>query len=299
MENKITKAEIKTLQIFDLVLRMKSIKGAAEALNISHSTVSKSIKNMRVQHGDPIFFRVNRQLEATVFARNLHKNVQSLLMKNSVQPEASYSLGHEQLVISSAPHISTNIIPLTFHLAKEEQINAVVHVPLPEATENYSAHLLSKSIDVIFDYEPVNHPDILYRKLFKEELCIVCSKNHPRISQSLTQKEYLQESHALIEGKSPVIRNAENRLDSLFLNKNVEFQSSCYIDLLSVVEVSELICVVPTSLFLKFNNAFMIKSPRYNFGLGFKEPMLYMSYRKDFQSDIDKNPIMKLLEKIR
>ncbi|RJT19675.1 LysR family transcriptional regulator [Buttiauxella izardii] len=296
MKDKITKAELKAFQILDLVLRLKSIKGAASALDISQATVSKTLQNMRELYNDPIFFRVSRQLEPTVFARSLHKRIQLKLKSNTARPDSSELIpGSERLVISSAEHISPNIIPLTFHLAKDEKINSVIHVPLPDSPEN---DLLNKSVDVVFDYYPINHPDIIYKKLLKEELCIACSENHPRISHSMTQKEYLQESHALLKGKSPVIRMNDSKPGDSLIGKNVEFESGSYIDLLSVVEVSDLICIIPTSIFVKFSSVFMIKAPRYNFNLGFKAPMLYMSYRKNFQNDFEKYPIMKLLEKI-
>lgn len=255
---------------------------------------------MRIFYSDVLFSRKNNEFTPTLFALTLQRDIQDMLHPAETCPR---SVGvpprRYPLVISSTDYVANNVIPLTFNLAKEQNIAGVRLVPLPVVRVGFPDVLLDNSIDVIFDYEPIYHPDIVYRKLFKEEVCIICSKDHPRFSQSINLKNYTSETHAILEEHYLIREWIADDAGNLLSGMNIGFCCNNYIDLLSVVEITEMICIIPMSVFLKLNMSFAIKILNHNFGSGFKEPDVYMSYRKSLQEDVTKQAIFRLLEKMR
>jgi len=292
--------ELRILKIFDTVMRLKSTKDAAISLNVSSSSITYAIKKMRTIYSDVLFIRKNKQFTPTPFALTLHEKIQDLLhpteSKTDLKP---LPVKRYPLVISSTDYVANNVIPLTFNLAKEQKITGIRIVPLPVSRGAFSGSLLDNSIDVIFDYEPIYHPEIMFRKLFKEEVCIICSKDHPRLSQWINLKNYAAETHAVLEEQHLINEWGACEGDNLLPDINIGFCCNNYIDLLSVVEITEMICILPMSVFLKLNMSFAIKSLNHNFGPGFKEPDVYMSYRKNLHDEEGKRAIIKLLEKMR
>ncbi|MBU9845033.1 LysR family transcriptional regulator [Rahnella ecdela] len=293
-------AELRLLKIFETVIRLKNMKDAAISLNISSSSVSYAIKKMRIIYSDVLFIRINKQFTPTLFALKLHSEIQPMLHSADAGTLRDYAPLHSYpLVISTTDFVANNVIPLTFNLAKEQNIVGIRLVPLPTSRVMFPEVLLDNSVDVIFDYEPVYHPQILFRKLFKEEVCIICSKDHPRFSQSINYKNYISETHAVLEEQHLTKEWSTNGGDNLLPDVNIGFCCNNYIDLLSVVEITEMICIIPMSVFLKLNMSFAIKILNHNFGSGFKEPNVYMNYRKNLHEEDGKDIVMKLLKKMR
>lgn len=292
--------DLRILKIFDAVMRLKSTKDAANSLNVSSSTITYAIKKLRTIYSDVLFIRRNKQFAPTLFALTLHEKIQDILYPAEVITDPMpFPPTRYPLVISSTDYVANNVIPLTFNLAKEQNITGIRVVPLPVSRVAFPDSLLDNSIDVIFDYEPIYHPEIMFRKLFKEEICIICSKDHPRLSQWINLKDYAAETHAVLEDHNLIKEWGTCEGDNLLPEVNIGFCCNSYIDLLSVVEITEMICIIPMSVFLKMNMSFAIKSLNHNFGPGFKEPNVYMNYRKNLHDEEDKRAILKLLEKMR
>lgn len=293
-------AELRLLKIFDAVMRLKCTKDAANSLNISSSSVTYAIKKMRQIYSDVLFVRKNKQFTPTLFALSLHDKIQDMLNPAEIKEDYTFVQSQQySLVISSTDYVANNIIPLTFNLAKEQNINGVRLVPLPASHGEFLDSLLDKSIDVIFDYDPIYHQEVMFRKLFKEEVCIICSKDHPRLSQSINLKNYVAETHAVLEQQHLIKEWGTPEWENLLPGLNIGFCCNNYINLLSAVEVTEMIGIIPVSVFLKLNMSFSIKSLNHNFGPGFKEPDVYMNYRKNLRDEEGKKSIFKLLEKMR
>jgi DNA-binding transcriptional LysR family regulator len=288
------------LHIFDVVMKRRSMTEAAISLNMTPSRVSMAMKKLRELYSDPLFIRKKNVLEPTEFARILHREIQQNLQKSNITNELQIiDSDQNQLLISCSPHIATNVIPLAFQLIQELPLISMKHIDLPMSRKDHTKFLIDNAVDIIFDYTPVDHPDIFFRRLFKEEYCIVCYNNHPRLSHSITLKEYAQETHAVLETPSSHERKSDYSQHIHNEDKIIGFCSHYYLDLLAVVEVSDMICTLPQNIYLKLRASFNVKSLNYNFNLGFKKPSLYMSYLKELKKSKYKSILLKKMEKMR
>ncbi|AVY99717.1 hypothetical protein DAI21_19680 [Lelliottia sp. WB101] len=289
---KTEKVEAERLKIFDMVMQTQNLSHAAASLNISYSSVHLAIRKLRVLYNDLLFIHDKKAMVPTAFAIMLYNEIQASLYKS--QPN-SFMNNEEpdnlRFVFSCESHIATIVTPLAFLSMQNVAPFPLVHLPLPSTVQNKKDILLKNKVDVILDYAPLEHEDIFSKRLFKEDYVIVCSNNHPRLLQSISHKEFCQEKHAV--QTSPSGADTQTK----FSNAHCAlFSSHNYLDLLAIVEVSELICVVPLNIYLKLNLAFNIKTLSYNFKLNIQNTSLYINYLKDLFRPVEK---AYLLEKIK
>jgi len=294
IHHKLSKAEIGRIRIFNTVMKTKSMSQTAFALSISHSSVYLAIKKLRLLYNDVLFIREKNSLIPTEFAKRLH--TESLAMLNNQQDvqSANVETDKQRFVFACAPHIAATVIPVTYLLMEQSISFPLEHTALPVSPEGRADLLLSNKADVIFDYEPIQHEDIFFKRLFKEDYAIVCRNDHPRLSDSISLKEFSYEKQAAL-GCSSLF---DNLLDE-GQTANVFFSSHYYLDLLAMVEVSDIICVIPLNIYLKLHASFDIKSLNYKFKLNVKKTSLYINYLKDPSRRKDKNDLLKKIAMMR
>ena len=289
---KTEKVEAERLKIFDTVMQTKNLSHAAALLNISYSSVHLAIRKLRVLYNDLLFIHDKKTMVPTAFAVMLHSEMQASLCKAQRNSDLSNDEPDDlRFVFACESHIAAIVTPLAFLSMQNGTPFPLVHQPLPSTVQAKMDNLLNNKADVILDYAPLEHEDIFSKRLFKEDYVIVCSNNHPRLLQSITHKEFCQEKHAV--QTTPSGTDTQTK----FSNAHCAlFSSHNYLDLLAIVEVSELICVVPLNIYLKLNLAFNIKTLSYNFKLNIQNTSLYINYLKDPFRPVEK---AYLLEKIK
>ncbi len=293
MHLKLSKADIARILIFNTVMKTKSMTQTAHALNISHSSVYMAIKKLRVLYNDELFVHDKKGLLPTEFANRLHTEMLGL-HNSQLKVQASADSSHRtHFIFSCAPHLAATVIPLTYQVMQETLSFSLEHKPLPDTPEARIELLLNNKADVIFDYAPVQHDDIYFKRLFTEDYAIVCRKEHPRFSDAISLKEFYQEKQAAV--------GCLSRFDNLIQESNTDnvfFSSHYYLVLLSMVEVSDIICVIPVNIYLKLHASFNIKSLSYRFKVNTKKTYLYINYLKDPTRIKDKDVLLKKIEKM-
>src|SRR5436305_7824856 len=67
------------LQVFDVLLRERSLTRAARVLNVTQPALSKTLARLRRYFQDPLFVRVSLRMEPTSKALSLEASVRSVL----------------------------------------------------------------------------------------------------------------------------------------------------------------------------------------------------------------------------
>jgi DNA-binding transcriptional LysR family regulator len=291
IHHKLSKAEIGRIRIFDTVMKTKSMSQTALALNVSHSSVYLAIKKLRLLYNDVLFIRDKSLLVPTEFAKRLHTESLAILKNQQEIQPAHVETDKHRFIFACAPHIAATVIPVTYLLMEQSILFPLEHMALPVSPEARIDLLLNNKADVIFDYEPIQHEDIFFKRLFKEDYAIVCRNDHPRLSNSISLKEFSYEKQAAL--------GCSSSIDNLIDTENVFFASHYYLDLLAMVEVSDIICVIPLNIYLKLHASFDIKPLNYKFKLNVKKTCLYINYLKDPSRQKDKNDLLKKIEMMR
>lgn len=303
MESK-SQIDLNLLRFFTQIYKYKSISLTAKELDLSSAIVSTNLRKLRDFFDDVLFIRRNKSLLPTAFADSLYLHIyQGMAMVESGLESINISPGRQRsVVIGSTPYITSQVVPLIMQLKSQDPSLVDVgisHIVLPSTVESITSLLESSQADIVLTYTPLNNNNMKCKRLFSDSLEIVCSKQHSYLTQNaITKAEYQNGSHAVLDTLSPALHNIKQLIETHFPNRKIGFSSSYYLDLLAVIEVSDMIGIVPQMLFSKMRTSFNIKSLSYNFTLGFRPPPLYVVFRKDRLFDPSMKWILDIVNKL-
>jgi len=283
------------LTTFHAIYSQKSVTKASVLLNISPSAVSQSLNKLRGYFSDPLFVREGSNLSATVTAVNLfsatQESFETLTRNVSVYMN---STARNRLIVSCPPYISMRVLPVLIALVKDIMPNTkVVHADNGSSVMLSSEALQYRKADLVFDCDPHYSSSSITYQILSEELMFVCRKDHPRLSTSLNKDQAVLEQFSILESDGPAIKLAQQSITDNIGERIFCFRSSSLFSILSVVENSDTVAIIPTWLFKKFHTTFNIKSLSTEFPL---LPInIYMVHNK---TSLQNKSLGKIVEKI-
>lgn len=159
--------EINKVIYFSRVYEFKSIRKAAEAINMSAGSLSKSIKSLESELDIKLFIPDGRNIIATDSAHKLYQKSQVL-----IQAYHDFNSEKEELKQNtSIIRIGSWEIFTTYFIAQfcrdevsTENFEIEVLEKTPHALEK---SILENEIDIGISYAPITHPDLEYYKISK------------------------------------------------------------------------------------------------------------------------------------
>ncbi len=245
MESTLRGVDLNLLTVFDAVMQEQNITRAAHNLGMSQPAVSNAVARLKVMFNDELFMRQGRGIQPTQRARQLFGPIRQALqlirneLPSSVfQPESSTRLF--KLAICSpcdlrfAPKIMSNVY--------QQAPNVQLHLDA-EFDRLLSERMRYQEIDFVIDYARFDEQGFSSTEIFKDELVVIASKTHPRVQDTVSTEQLINEKHAKlsrIHGQRSFSEQAYRELDCL-----AAYEGSSLSNLLYVVGQSELVTIVP------------------------------------------------------
>lgn len=183
---------LNSLYHFHLVAQMRSLKRAAEALNLSAPAITHSLNNLEAAIGEVLCIRNRSEFSLTPMGQDLLQTTQSIF--SEISQFASRKDSEEDY----SGLLSIGILD---HFEEESFIKAVQKVvqKFPKLKLNIQAFdsetlntlLLEKEIDVALGIFSHKSPRIKYLKIGEEKLRYFISDQHPLWSKKKISKEDL------------------------------------------------------------------------------------------------------------
>ncbi len=160
------------LKGFEAAARHLSFTRAAHELSLTQSAVSREIKTLEVQLGQPLFRRLNRGLRLTDAGQGLHRAVgEALKLIDEATDRLATSSGGETLAVTtSAPLASTWLVP---KLPRFTRLHPEVDVRSVAADQ--SLELERERLDLAIRWAPPGSDIPGGELLFDVEMFPVCS----------------------------------------------------------------------------------------------------------------------------
>lgn len=264
----IRKVDLNLLVVFEVLLRLRSVTRAAEALGMSQPAMSLALNKLRTALGDPLFVRGSRGLSPTPRAEQLAIPVQHVLdqIKNDVlrQPSFDPATTERTFTFNMADVGELVFLPRLYaHLravAPGANIRTVSTPPaqLAEAME-------SGEVDLAVGYFPGLQGAAIYQqRLFGHSFVCILRKDHPLTGAQITKKQFLEAQHAVVhqEGKSHEL--FEEALAAQSLRRRVVLSIPHFLAIPLVIAESDLIVTVPYAIgvsFAKMANLKLLRPP--------------------------------------
>jgi DNA-binding transcriptional LysR family regulator len=169
------------LRAFSAVVRLGSVKHAADELRVSEAAVSLNIAKLRRELGDQLFVRTSTGLAFTPGGLRLASRAAELLgLQDRTVFEVRQAAGTQRLLRIAASslfaeQVAPGLIDLFTARAKDLDVELSVHSP-----SRFATALRNREVDVAIGPQPVEpHDALLCRPFLRYRMIAVVGPEHP------------------------------------------------------------------------------------------------------------------------
>jgi LysR family nod box-dependent transcriptional activator len=286
------------LPILAELLRRRNVTHAASQLNLTQSTISGALRQLREIFDDEILVQRGREMHLTERARRLAPEVERLVELTSrlfqteeFEPSISETnfriatADYVSALIASqvgktlqaqAPNVSLTLLPTPGSSAKSLRQGALDLIICPNRRANLEACGIGED-DADFGLE-----------VFKlEDWVAIQWAGHPSAGRALSHEEYFYRPHAIYcrtDGRNTI---EQDTLDDLGIHQKNRFFVPYFTMLPQIVVGSNLIGVVPESLANQYSKLFDIHVFRPPYKLPPLESAMIWARNREATSDLD------------
>lgn len=208
-------------RIFYVVAETKNITKASEILNISQPAVTKHIKNLEEQLGNPLFIRTKKGVILNEYGEKIFLNVkQALNLLNESEKEISKykSINKGTIKIGISTTLARKYLLNYIKKFHETYPNIVIDI-YTDATKDLIKQLKNGVIDIIISKFPQNKDnDLDYIYLGKTKYIFVTNKDYLHLTHEKIPIEKLI-NYPLLFQKTP--SNSRDSIDRYLKNNNI------------------------------------------------------------------------------
>lgn len=245
--------DINLLTVFESVYETRNITAAAERLGLTQSAASHALGRLRDALKDDLFIRSRHGLMPTASAQALYPAVHNALdtIRDAVSGKATFDPARSRRSFRIAiPHVMGPFIGLEL----EKSAAALApYVELSFDTRTLPWDLLTDieegRTDVAIDWMPAAEGTFVNQHLFDDELILIASRDHPRITSTSTAVALENERFVTLHMRpsTAATPHAVRRLIASTRLKSA-FRVSEFLEVPAVVASTELLGLMPKSI---------------------------------------------------
>lgn len=262
------KFDLNLLVIFECIYQHLSISKAAETLYITPSAVSQSLQRLRTQFNDPLFIRSGKGITPTVTGINLHHHLEQNLNNLEQTINIMHSSSLKKKFIIYSPQISSNlkVISLINRLREDSDVEIEHHdiLTTAETAENILAY---RKADLVITMMPVHNRSITCIFFKTLEFSLVCSANHPRITESSTLDDIMQEQFTRFSTDDPGIKDFFDQTTKILPTRQIGFSSNSLLSIANIISNTDIIGIIPTQMYENYATKLNLKEIKIDFTL--------------------------------
>jgi DNA-binding transcriptional LysR family regulator len=272
---KLKNLDLNLLKVFDAIYKTKSVTVASEEVGLTQSSVSNALNRLRDYFKDPLFVRVNGQMEPTPFAQKLSGPVQLALgqLSQAIENTRVFDPDTSKRSFSICTSEVGQRVFLPKLLKHLSQVAPLVSLSIVDIDANkIDDSLVNGGIDLAVGFFEEFGQNFHMQHLFAEEYVVMVRQNHSVVRKELSLDSYMQGAHIVYLPSSASHSSLENRLDREFAKRgvprNVGLRVAHSMGLSSIVANTDLMVTLPSRLAETFRHSENIQIYEVPFPLG-------------------------------
>ncbi len=166
---------------------------------------------------------------------------------------------------------------LVKYIRKDSQVE-IEHHDILSTDEQPEDLLAYRKADIVVSMAPLNNRSIVCAHFNRVECILVCSENHPRLGETATIDEILQESFTQLVTRATGIKEYHSLMDDVLAERIIGFRSKSLMTIANTINSTELIGFLPQSLVDYYSSTIKLKKVTTPFTIA---PMqLYLMYNR-------------------
>lgn len=198
----VEKLDLNLLRVFDALIEDGNLTRAGYRLGLSQPAMSHALARLRKRTGDSLFIRVPSGMEPTGYALRIAPSVREglRLLEGAMEGEATFNpetcTRTFQILMSDIGELA--YLPRLVRRLKDVAPSVDIRV-LQLPRESYAEAFISGDADLAIGFLPGLRAGFYQQRLFTDSYVCVVREDHPRVRDSITLKQFVEESHVLIE----------------------------------------------------------------------------------------------------
>ena len=254
------KFDLNLLVIFECIYLHRSVSKAAEALFLTPSAISQSLQRLRNQLNDPLFIRSGKGITPTTVGTNLHIYLEDNL--NQLEQTINIMQGaplRKNFVIYCTQSLAIEFFPTLATKFFQQSDYELIHYDSALKNETAEDLLIYRKADVIIGLTPILSHSIICKPCVSEEAVVVCSVDHPRLKETADAAMLAQEKFTLFQGTGKGQKDFHVKTEEALPERRIAFRSNSAMSILAMLSRSELVGIVPLSVYERYKTLFPIK----------------------------------------
>ncbi|MDZ7938214.1 MAG: LysR family transcriptional regulator [Rhodoferax sp.] len=245
---KLRNLDLKLLQLFEGIYLQRNLSKVAEQMNLSQPAVSIALGRLRQHFDDPLFVRVGAAMEPTPVAEQLYAQaVQAVAQLEALlafQPAFDPGQDARSFRIAMTDVGQVVILPRLLNTLAQlaPHITIDVRQVSPETTDQLQRGLLDLALGSLPDQEG----RFVQQPVFLETFSCLVRRDHPRITDTLSVKQYQTEQHVIVETSGTGHAAIERDLARHRLVRQVGVRIPHFIGLPAIVGSTDLLATLPS-----------------------------------------------------
>lgn len=243
--------DLKLLVAFEAVLTQRNVTAAAESIGLSQPAMSTCLGKLRKVLNDPLFVRTSRGMEPTPFALELADPIRHALhlIRQTLSRDKHFDAATSTRTFRV---IMTDIGERVFLPALLQRLSDVapgvnlrtVQLPVKEMREA----LESGEMDLAVGFIPDLAAGYYQQRLYNRSYVCVTRSDHPEIGDTLSLKQYLAASHAIVSAPGTGHDVVERVLADKGYTRRIALQVTHFLAIPLIVANTDLVVTIPTML---------------------------------------------------
>lgn len=205
-------ATLRQLKTFVATAEHKKMSEAAKHLYVSQPTISQIISDLEKEYDTVLFERHSKELRITPAGELLLENAKQIIaIHENLEQNMKMISSKRPLRIGATLTVGTNIMAKIVKGLEDlhPDIDCFVHV---NNTEHIEEMLLHNELDIALVEGIIEHNEIITTPAFDDNLCIICSKDHPLADKEIVTPEDLHNQQFILREKGSGTRAIFERL---------------------------------------------------------------------------------------
>lgn len=288
------KFDLNLLVIFECIYQHLSISKAAETLFITPSAVSQSLQRLRTQFNDPLFIRSGKGITPTVTGINLHHHLENNLnsLEQTISIMHSSNLKKKFIIYSPQIIIATGVLALIHYLRDDSNIE-IEHHDILMSAQTAEDLLAYRKADLIITLSPINNRSVICTPFKSCDSVLVCSSTHPRINESSSLEQILEEQFTYYLSEDPGIKAFQSKANSFLTNRRIGFYSDSLVSIANIIANTDIIGLIPVDVYHFYSP--LLKLKKINIDVNLPSIQLFLMYNR---ASLSNNGFAEFIEKV-
>ncbi len=243
----LTKLDLNLLLSLEALLAEANVTRAARSLGVTQPTMSRALRRLREELGDPLLVRAGQGLVRTPRGERIHASLRDglrALRRSLRDDDFDPATARDTLAVAAHDIVGVFVLPALLRRMGAEAPGLTLDV-VPLRHANLVAQLDGGALDLAIGVGFADAPGLMRRVLFRDGWTCLARRGHPTLAAGLDLDAYVRLPHALASPEGDGQALVDRALGALGVTRHVAYRTRYFIGAAMAVAQTDMVLTLP------------------------------------------------------